>query len=33
VRPVPVYWIGVGEGIEDLQPFVADEFARALVSD
>ena len=33
VRPVPVYWIGVGEGIEDLQPFVSDEFARALVSD
>jgi fused signal recognition particle receptor len=33
VRPIPVYWIGVGEGIEDLQPFVADEFARALVAD
>lgn len=30
VRPVPVYWIGVGEGIEDLQPFVAAEFAAAL---
>ena len=27
VRPVPVYWIGVGESLEDLQPFVADEFA------
>ncbi|RXN90659.1 signal recognition particle-docking protein FtsY [Achromobacter aloeverae] len=32
VRPVPVYWIGVGEGLEDLQPFVADEFASALLS-
>jgi len=31
VRPVPVYWIGVGEGIDDLQPFVADEFAGALL--
>jgi fused signal recognition particle receptor len=31
VRPVPVYWIGVGEGIEDLQPFVASEFAAAVV--
>lgn len=31
VRPVPVYWIGVGEGINDLQPFVAHEFAIALI--
>ncbi|WP_179588428.1 signal recognition particle-docking protein FtsY [Pigmentiphaga litoralis] len=31
VRPIPVYWIGVGEGIEDLQPFVADEFAGAVL--
>lgn len=31
VRPVPVYWIGVGEGLDDLQPFVAREFATALV--
>ena len=31
VRPVPVYWIGVGEHLEDLQPFVAQEFASALV--
>ncbi|MFA7437287.1 MAG: signal recognition particle-docking protein FtsY [Castellaniella sp.] len=31
VRPVPVYWIGVGEGMQDLQPFVADEFAEALL--
>ncbi|WP_397474801.1 signal recognition particle-docking protein FtsY [Pusillimonas sp.] len=33
VRPVPVYWIGVGEGLEDLQPFVAREFAMAVVGD
>lgn len=32
VRPVPVYWIGVGEGLEDLQPFVAEEFAQALLA-
>lgn len=31
VRPIPVYWIGVGERIEDLQPFVAAEFAAAVV--
>ncbi|MBP6019790.1 MAG: signal recognition particle-docking protein FtsY [Burkholderiaceae bacterium] len=33
VRPVPVYWIGVGEGINDLQPFVARDFATALLGD
>ncbi|MGN6580302.1 MAG: signal recognition particle-docking protein FtsY [Bordetella sp.] len=33
VRPIPVYWIGVGEGMEDLQPFVASEFAAALLAD
>ncbi|GAB2901462.1 signal recognition particle-docking protein FtsY [Paralcaligenes sp. KSB-10] len=33
VRPVPVYWIGVGEGLDDLQPFVAREFAAALVGE
>lgn len=33
VRPVPVYWIGVGEGMEDLQPFDAREFAQALLGD
>lgn len=33
VRPVPVYWIGVGEGIDDLQPFVASEFAGAVFGD
>ncbi|MYN28270.1 signal recognition particle-docking protein FtsY [Duganella levis] len=31
VRPVPVYFIGVGEKIEDLQPFVAAEFVEALL--
>ena len=30
-RPVPVYFIGVGEKVEDLQPFSADEFADALL--
>ena len=30
-RAVPVYWIGVGEQMEDLQPFVAREFAQALL--
>src|SRR5690606_28348733 len=33
VRPIPVYWIGVGEGMHDLQPFVAREFAAALLGD
>ncbi|WP_321924352.1 signal recognition particle-docking protein FtsY [Burkholderia sp. BCC1998] len=30
-RPVPVYFIGVGEKVEDLQPFNAVEFADALL--
>jgi fused signal recognition particle receptor len=30
-RPVPVAFIGVGEGIDDLRPFVAPEFAAALL--
>ncbi|MDC8759815.1 signal recognition particle-docking protein FtsY [Janthinobacterium fluminis] len=30
-RPVPVYFIGVGEQIEDLQPFNAAEFVDALL--
>lgn len=30
-RAVPVYWIGVGEQLEDLQPFVAREFAQAML--
>ena len=29
-RPIPVYFIGVGEQIEDLQPFNAQEFVDAL---
>ncbi len=29
---IPIVRIGVGEGIDDLRPFAADEFARALVS-
>ena len=31
VRPIPVYWIGVGESLYDLQPFVAEDFANALL--
>jgi fused signal recognition particle receptor len=27
---LPIHFIGVGEGAEDLQPFVAADFARAL---
>ncbi len=30
-RPIPVYFIGVGEKIEDLQPFSAEEFVEALL--
>ncbi|WP_153101453.1 signal recognition particle-docking protein FtsY [Paraburkholderia hayleyella] len=30
-RPVPVYFIGVGESVEDLQPFNAEEFSDALL--
>ncbi len=30
-RPVPVYFIGVGEKVEDLQPFSAEEFVDALL--
>ena len=30
-RPIPVYFIGVGEQVEDLQPFSAEEFADALL--
>ena len=30
-RPIPICFIGVGEGIEDLQAFSADEFAGALI--
>lgn len=31
IRPIPVYFIGIGEKIEDLQPFSAGEFAQALL--
>ena len=31
-KPVPVYFIGVGETMDDLQTFDATEFAQALVS-
>jgi fused signal recognition particle receptor len=31
-RVVPVYFIGVGEQLEDLQPFDAAQFAQALLS-
>ena len=30
-KPVPLLFVGVGEGIDDLQPFVAREFAQALI--
>ncbi len=30
-RPVPIRFIGVGEGIDDLRPFVARDFAAALL--
>lgn len=30
-RPVPLLFVGVGEGIDDLRPFVAREFAEALI--
>jgi fused signal recognition particle receptor len=31
LRPVPLLFVGVGEGIDDLRPFVAAEFAEALI--
>ncbi|MDR2195476.1 MAG: signal recognition particle-docking protein FtsY [Gallionellaceae bacterium] len=30
-RPIPVRFIGVGEGMDDLRPFVAEDFVRALM--
>jgi fused signal recognition particle receptor len=30
-RPVPILFVGVGEGIDDLRPFAAREFAEALI--
>jgi len=32
-RPIPLRFIGVGEGVDDLRPFVAQEFATALLED
>jgi fused signal recognition particle receptor len=29
---MPVKWIGIGEGVEDLRPFQAEDFANALLS-
>lgn len=31
--PIPVYFIGIGEGLDDLQPFVANQFVGALLGD
>jgi fused signal recognition particle receptor len=31
-RPIPVYFIGIGEQIDDLRPFRAEEFVDALLS-
>jgi fused signal recognition particle receptor len=31
-RPVPVVFVGVGEGIDDLRPFSAREYAEALIA-
>ena len=30
-HPVPLKFIGVGEGLDDLRPFSADEFVDALL--
>jgi fused signal recognition particle receptor len=30
-KPVPVRFIGIGEGMDDLRPFVADDFVAALL--
>ncbi len=30
-RPVPVYFIGIGEAIDDLRPFVARDYANAML--
>jgi len=32
-QPLPILFIGVGESLEDLQPFVAADFARALLAE
>lgn len=33
IRPIPVRFIGVGEGIDDLRPFVAKDYVDALLND
>jgi fused signal recognition particle receptor len=33
VRPIPLRFIGVGEGLEDLRPFSADDFVSALLDE
>ncbi len=30
-RPIPLLFVGIGEGIDDLRPFVAADFVEALV--
>jgi fused signal recognition particle receptor len=30
---LPIHAVGVGEGMDDLRPFAADDFGRALVGD
>ena len=30
-RPIPVLFIGIGEGIDDMRPFVAADFVEALL--
>jgi fused signal recognition particle receptor len=32
-RPIPVRFIGVGEGLDDLKPFVAEDFVAALLGE
>jgi fused signal recognition particle receptor len=29
---LPIRYLGLGEGLEDLEPFSADDFARALIA-
>lgn len=31
--PLPVYYLGIGEGIDDLKPFNADQFVQAIFND
>ena len=33
VPPIPVYFIGIGESLDDLQPFVASQFVAALLGE